>query len=63
MRYNDNALEKGAWCTAVNLCAEYQAYDTNTGNAFLPAVHFWCNAILGETKSAMHSGKGVCKHT
>ena len=40
MRYNDKALEKGAWCTAVNHCAEYQAYDTNTGNAFLPAVHF-----------------------
>ncbi|MBQ2757240.1 MAG: hypothetical protein IJF31_02030 [Clostridia bacterium] len=41
MRYNDKALEKGAWCTAVNHCAEYQAYDTNTGNVFLPAVHFW----------------------
>lgn len=31
MRYNDKALEKGAWCTAVNLCAECQSYDTNTG--------------------------------
>jgi len=31
MRYNDKALEKGAWCTAVNPCAECQAYDTNTG--------------------------------
>lgn len=34
MRYNDKALEKGAWCTAVNSCAECQSYDTNTGKRF-----------------------------
>lgn len=53
MRYNDKALEKGAWCTAVNLCAECQSYDTNTGKrSYRPCI--FDEARLGKLRTLFY---------